>query len=337
MQGGFAFSIGVHALILFLLIVGLPFLRVKPPEQQPMISVELVQVGKQTTTNRVSPANRLEKQPQPEQPPPPPQPPRTAPEPTPEPAKPPPPREVMDTPAPDLEPVDSEIQPLATPELTVKEQLKAPPQLAELDETSPKLVAPRDTIKPKFAPAPTLTPVEEKVAALIVPPKEALKRPEPKPPAKSFDSILNHVLKDNAALKNLEKNETQDTPENSPPQPQRTPTRQATGAQAPLSSRMTQSELDAVQQQLNGCMNWPDGASSRPDLIVQLDVTVNPDRTVASARVVDQAQMASDSLYAASARAALRALRVARCNPLDLPQEKYQEWQTMTINLRPQT
>lgn len=313
MRNGLAFSISVHALILLLLLFGLPFMRVKPPEEPPMVSVELVQEAKQTTTNKVSPANKVEKQPQ-EETPPPPSKPQTAPEPTPLPE--PPKLEAVDTSTPD------ELQP--PPEQKLDKPLAPPPKLAELDETAPKLAVPQANIKPHLAPAPTLADVEPKVAALVPPEKVDLKRPQPKPPARSFDAVL----------KNLTKNPPQETEADQPPQPVHTTAHHASGAQVPVSANLTSAEMDALRQQLARCWNLPTSAKNAQDLVVDLDVTVNPDRTVASAAIVDQGRM-SDPIYAAAARSALRAVRAPECTPLELPPEKYQEWQSMSIRFDP--
>ena len=89
MRGGFAFSVGVHALILALIIFGLPYFHRKSSDLPPMISVELVDIGKETTTNKISDANKVVKQPEEEKPvpptPPPPQAQPTPPQPQPDP------------------------------------------------------------------------------------------------------------------------------------------------------------------------------------------------------------------------------------------------------------
>jgi len=327
MRGGFAFSISVHALILFLIVVGLPFLRVKPPELPPAITVELVEVGKQPTTNKISPVNKVEKVPKDETPPAPTPPPPT-PEPTPEPPKPQEqPREPMDSPAPKLAAVDEAAPPLATPEFEAKRPMPPAPKLAPVDDGIPTLVAPpQANLKKRLAPmpAPQLAELEEpKVAPLQAPAKVDLKRPQPKPPAKSFDSVL----------KNLSKLE----PQESEPEPQRPPAKVAsrpTGAQAPLSQQLTASDLAALKDQIRACWFPPASVKDAQNMIIDLDLTISADRTVTSAVPVEQERM-SDPVFAAAARAAERAVRSPNCTPLALPPEKYQEWQSMTFRFDP--
>jgi hypothetical protein len=258
-------------------------------------------------------------QPQPPQP----QPPQPEP---PQPPQPEPTKDLPDTPAPKLDKVDTDAPQLETPqEVTLKQPMAPAPKLAEIDAESPKLAVPKADLKPRLADAPALAEIEPKLAALTPPAKVDLKRPPPKVPQKSVNAILN----------NLTKAAPQDSDPDTPPQPPTKNVAKASGAQAPLSANLTASEMDALQQQLARCWNLPASAKDAQNLVVDLDVTVNPDRTVAHAEVVDQGRMASDPTYAAAARAALRAVRMPACTPLALPPEKYQEWQSMNIHFDP--
>ncbi len=298
MRGGFAFSVGVHALILALIVFGLPYFHHKSADLPPMISVELVEMGKETTTNKISDANKVVKQVEEEKPapptPPPPQAQPTPPQPQPEPQ----PRPEMEA-APKMQAVDNSVPELKTPEVVLKKPLPDAPKIAEVDD---------------------------KVAALTPPAKVDFKKAPPKPPAESFDSVL----------KNLTKAVPQQ-PTDQPPTPQaKTSPKPATGAQAPLAANLTASELDALSQQLRQCWSLPAAAKDAQGLIVDVDITVNPDRTLsASPRVEDQGRMASDPAYRAAAMAAVRALRNPQCSPLALPPDKYQEWQSMTVHFDP--
>ena len=300
MRSWLAFSITIHALILALMIFGLPFFHPKPKDLPPMISVELVQVGKETTTHKVSPVNKVDPKPEEEQPAPPTPPPpeaKATPQPEPQPEQPQPKLEPQ--PAPKVPDVDTSVPELKTPDLVVKTPLKEAPKLAEVNTVVP---------------------------ALTVPPKVDFKKVPPKPPAESFDSVL----------KNLTKQKIQE-PTDQPPEPQaKNPPKRMTGAQAPVSANLTASELAALSAQLGRCWSVPATAKDAQDLVVDVDVTVNPDRTLAGApSVVDQARMSSDPTFRAAALAAMRALRNPQCSPLELPPDKYQEWQTMTIHFDP--
>ncbi len=329
LRGGFAFSIGFHALVLALIIFGLPFLKPAKRELPPMISVELVQIGKETTTNRVSPAQKVVKEPADEPPPEPAKPPPTpeqeqpAPEPpTPEPPKP-ETREPLDQSAPKLATVKSDAPQLATPHVDLKPNLAPAPPLAEIDDSAPKLPAPQQAnLRPRLAAAPELAAVDDKTPTLAVPAKIDLKRPAP---AFNVDSVLKNLSK--VKPQAASDQPTDDKPVKTAAKP--------SGAQAPISSQLTASELSALGRQLGNCWSLPDLAKDARNMTADIDITVNPDRTVASVQVEDQGRMASDPVFRAFAMSAVRALRVPQCQHLELPPEKYQEWQSMTIHFDP--
>ncbi|HLG89825.1 MAG TPA: hypothetical protein VKZ79_21815 [Alphaproteobacteria bacterium] len=155
MGRGFAFSIGVHALVLLLILVGLPFFHPKRPDITPMITVDVVDVAKDATTNRISPENKVENQIRE----PPPQPPK--PQPQPQPA----PHEQIDT--------------------TI-------PKLAEVSSTAPDLTVPEVDLRKPLEAAPKLADVDAKVAEIAEPTKMELKRPQPKV---NFDAVLKNLAK----------------------------------------------------------------------------------------------------------------------------------------------
>ena len=298
MRSWLAASIAVHALILALIIFGLPYFHPKAKDMPPMISVELVQVGKETTTNKVSDANKVKEHPQEEQPTPPtPPPPQSEQQPKPEPQPPPPQPKLEPQPAPKLPDVSETVPDLKTPDFTVKPVFKDMPKLAEVDTTVP---------------------------ALAVPPKADFTKKVPPKPQADFQAVL----------KNLTKEPPKPLTDEPPVPKAKTPPTERTGAQAPIAANLTASETDAVTRQLNGCMSWPAADKDLRGLQFDVEIVVNPDRTVASARVVDQGRM-SDPVFAAAARAALRAVRMQQCTPLDLPPDKYQAWQDMTVTFSP--
>ena len=102
-----------------------------------------------------------------------------------------------------------------------------------------------------------------------------------------------------------------------------------------LSDRLTISQEDALRRQIGSCWNMPVGARYAEDLIVEVLIEMNEDRTVRSAQVVDQRRYSSDSHFRAAAEAALRALRHPRCTPLALPEGQYEQWKTIRFNFDP--
>jgi hypothetical protein len=71
------------------------------------------------------------------------------------------------------------------------------------------------------------------------------------------------------------------------------------------------------------------------NLVVDVKLTMNPDRTVQDATVLDQVRYASDSYFQSAADSALRAVRNPHCNPLNLPPDKYEGWKVFTVTFDP--
>lgn len=140
-------------------------------------------------------------------------------------------------------------------------------------------------------------------------------------PQKTLDEILNaEINADLAEQETLDKDKSTLTPA---PQIAR------------FSDRLTISEQDALRQQLGQCWNVLAGARDAQDLIVQIRLTVRPDRTVSSARLINNNRYNSDGVYRAAADAALRAVRNPLCSPLALPADKYDQWKVITVRFDP--
>ncbi|NTU76393.1 MAG: cell envelope integrity protein TolA [Alphaproteobacteria bacterium] len=90
-----------------------------------------------------------------------------------------------------------------------------------------------------------------------------------------------------------------------------------------------------MRRQIQQCWNMPVGARNAQDLIVEVLIEMNQDRTVRSAEVVDQSRLATDPYFRSAAEAALRALRHPKCSPLELPPDQYEQWKTIRFNFDP--
>ena len=62
---------------------------------------------------------------------------------------------------------------------------------------------------------------------------------------------------------------------------------------------------------------------------------MNPDGSVQSASIEDQARYFSEPFFQSAADAAKRAVLNPRCNPIKLPPDKYQVWREIVINFDP--
>ncbi|NQW12252.1 MAG: hypothetical protein HQ481_20495 [Alphaproteobacteria bacterium] len=225
-------------------------------------------------------------------------------------------------PAPAIEP-----EPAPVPEPALAVAAEAPPPEPEPKPTpvkaEPEPTAPIPTARP--APPPRRKPEPKQVAA-----REAPVVPEtPKKPDKK-DAFLN-VLKTVQKLKD-------DAPKRA--EPTDTPslkTEDSTARRASFdpNQSLSVSEMDAIRRQVSGCWLVPAGAKDAGSLVVEIDVVMNPDRTVRSATVIDRARMSTDPFFRAAAESALRALRSPTCTPLKLPPEKYETWNRFTITFDP--
>ncbi len=239
--------------------------------------------------------------------------------------------------------------PVAKQQPQPKEVKDEPPPMAKSTQAqpTPKSDIPKPTpkvesqktedVKPKdVPPPPKKAEVAEKKAAPVPTPKTPPKKPQE---AKKDESKEKPTTDDSqqfsSVLKNLVGTDAPPTPDS---QPRDTP-RQAPQltAPAPLGATMSMSEMDALRQQLAGCWSIIAGAQDAQNLSVDIQVTVNQDKTVADAKVVDQLRYGSDALFRAAADSAMRALRAPACTPLALPDGKYDEWKSMTINFDPKT
>ncbi len=306
-RGGIIFSAILHLAVLLAIVFGLPQLfERKLPEETPLV-VELVNLAPETRATQV---NRTP--PRPEKPKevaqadePKPQPPK------PEPPKPPPP-------APPPEPAPKPPEPKPEPPKPAPPKPEPPPPPPPPPPPEPKPAPP----EPKPEPPKPQPPKPE-------PPKPPPPKPEP-PKQKQDDAAFD------ALLKNLAKRDPARTPPDQPPkQVAAAPPQQASSQPvAPLGAKLTTSELDLVKQQIEACWNVPAGARDAKDLTPEFRVYMNQDGTIRSATQLNP-ERNSDPFFQAAADSALRALRNPRCQPLKLPPEKYDQWQTFTITFDP--
>jgi outer membrane biosynthesis protein TonB len=222
-------------------------------------------------------------------------------------------------------------------------------EIADLTNTrvkEPEIQKPPAPEPPKPQPKPeqavTPPPVEAKpqppLPQQAKPPEdiEALKaapvpKPKPKPPeAKPQTDEFKKLLK------NLEASKKAESPKAEETKPDSKVASQAANSPAPsLSSRLTISEEDALRRQISNCWNAPVGSRDAQNLIVELVIDVNPDRTVRDTDIVDKSRYAGDSYFRAAADSAVRAVRNPKCSPLELPADKYDQWKRIDFTFDP--
>lgn len=189
-----------------------------------------------------------------------------------------------------------------------------PPKLIEKPATQrepdpPKQEAAQESLAPDAAPAPRIKPkikpekqVEEDFQSVL----RNLAKAEPQPSEQDADDL-------NSDLK-------------SQPKP---------SMMAPMADTLTVSEQDALRRQLEQCWNVPIGAKDVENMVIELAITMNQDRTVQSVQVADRMRYNRDQFFRAVADSAVRAIRNPRCSPLRVPPDKFNEWKSMVIRFNP--
>ena len=199
---------------------------------------------------------------------------------------------------------------------TVREQPKLekqeiqPPQ--HLDALQP--VTPPKVEEAEPAPAPdhvASEPVLKKPVPLIQPKVKPQTQPlaeKKKPAEEDFSSLLNKLTAPSAAPKNARIANR---------------TTQGFGAQ----NAMTMDLVDSLRNQIAQCWSPPIGAPRGEELVVEFDLFLNQDGSVARAPQLtasSQSAAASDTYTRAAADAAQRA--IYECAPYKLPADRYSQW-----------
>ncbi len=97
-----------------------------------------------------------------------------------------------------------------------------------------------------------------------------------------------------------------------------------------VAASMTISEVELLKQQLYSCLTIPAGSKYLQDMVVILNIKVNPDRTVSKATIKDKSKM-NDPYFRTAAESAIRAVNHPNCSPLLLPEDKYDEWKEINF------
>ena len=178
-----------------------------------------------------------------------------------------------------------------------------PPKIEPQQQAAPEPPAPQ-LMDVEPAPEPPMPQIKIKPE-----PKKAVDTPKPpeQPPkkqnAQDFAALLNKLTA------------TPKTPPNAKVGPKVV---QGIGA----ANAMTADLADALKSQIYQCWSPPVGAPNANDLVVDFDVAMNPDGSIA--RAASDAIAAGNPYTKAAAEAARRA--IYQCQPYRLPQDRYSQW-----------
>jgi len=147
-------------------------------------------------------------------------------------------------------------------------------------------------------------------AAVNLRKNKSKKNTDPKAAKKSFDSLLDGAIangdNENSGIKAEEVGEV-----------------------------LTATQIDLIRQTIRKCWHFPAGLKNAEDLIVDIEMELDPNGNVKKAKIVDTSRMNSDPDYRTAAENAYRAVLDPECNPLPLPKEKYEEWKNLELSFNP--
>ena len=172
---------------------------------------------------------------------------------------------------------------------------------------------PTKKIKPKIKPK-TKNDIEKSNLDVDIKVKS-----KPKP---NFDiaSMLKDLRNDQSMINKFEKDKLKDKSSEN---------KKVTNTDAILSI----SEIDLLIQQLSSCWSAPAGAVIKKGMVVKISAQIKPDRKVLyeSVRIIDTNIRQSNPFYGPITESAMRTLLNPECNPLRLPEDKYNLWKNLTI------
>jgi hypothetical protein len=98
------------------------------------------------------------------------------------------------------------------------------------------------------------------------------------------------------------------------------------------SSKLTLSEEDALKAQIFGCWSIPLGLPYSEDLLVRIKLKLKPDGTLIKTEILDHARMnmPGQGFFKVLAESALRAIQL--CQPLKVPTSGYERWKDLQLN-----
>jgi len=100
-------------------------------------------------------------------------------------------------------------------------------------------------------------------------------------------------------------------------------------------SRLPPALEQAVRLAIKPCWNIDPSAPGARETIVEVQVKMRQDGTVADAQVIDRGRYQSDALFRSAADRAVRAVRNSSCQPLPLPAATFDEWREMKLVFNP--
>ena len=307
-------SIGLHLGVVLLAIVGLPSLNRPLPEDQPLVTLEMVQTVPTTNVNEGGEVNTAKEEQQAakrKQPAPPPPPPKPAPS------------------APDTPSKPTPWAPDPTAEI-IPEKPQNKPKLAEAQPPAPPKSKPQQSAAEKM---PTKLPK--------APPKRANKMAQQNELAKkrtdALTGVMQNLAKAKAVNEDAEKKRREQERKIAADKLNDSVSAAAgdvlKAPEKPVIGPLGLSDIDRLRAHLSKCWDPPIGAAGSDTLIVDIIVSLDRDGRVLSAKVDNKLRFNTDRIFKVAAEEAIRATR--ECSPLPLPPEKYEQWKSFVFVFDP--
>jgi outer membrane biosynthesis protein TonB len=198
---------------------------------------------------------------------------------------------------PDVTPVQAPQPPVAQPVTPPQEDPEPPP--VDTAPSEPLIKAPPPPPVPKLRPQPQPQPDKQKSTA------------------DSINALLNNVLATASAPQNAKVANR---------------TTKGFGAQTAMNADLQ----DALRSMIRPCWSPQVGAPNAADMVVDFDISLNPDGSVAQAPQLtgqSASMVASNNYTRAAADAAKRA--IIECAPYKLPANQYATWRAFTFHFDP--
>ena len=310
----FYISIGLHLGVLLMAIVGLPSLNRPLPEDQPMVTLEMVQWVPTTNLNEGGEVNTAKEEKQAakrKQPAPPPPPPKPAPSAPYTPSK----------PTPRAADPDTEI---------ISEKPQKKPKLAEAQPPAPPKSKPQQAAAEKM---PTKLPKAppQRVNKMALQNELAKKRTD------ALTGVMQNLAKAKAVSVDAEKKRREQERKIAADKLNDSLSAAAGDAlkapKKPVIGPLGISDIDRLRAHLSKCWDPPIGVAGSDTLIVDIIVSLDRDGNVLSAKVDNKLRFNTDRIFKVAAEEAIRATR--ECSPLPLPPEKYEQWKSFVFVFDP--
>ncbi|MDE1173774.1 MAG: hypothetical protein PW790_08915 [Parvibaculaceae bacterium] len=299
MRNGLYFSVALHVTVILLALVTLPAPKVLPSIPS-AVAVELVDIGDVTNFKKSDKPTDKVKAPQK--------------------------RIVKETPLP-VAPQQDQPKP-------VEQKPEEKPEPAPEPKPEPKPVEKAEE-KPEPTPDKVVDAEAEKVKKV-----EPKKAEEPKPKKAEAKPAKPKPTKDKAKKKDdFDPTQIAALLNKVPDKKEKTQAEESTQAvsddqtESAFASKLSMTEIDAFRAQMVKCWTVPAGAANAADLVVQIEVNLNKDGTLASPPQLVNSGRLSDPYFRAAADSAMRAIRM--CQPYKMPADKYDGWKELELDFNP--